>query len=542
MTDPAGPDGPGAGAPGAPEPLAPDPSEDGRLRPVPSLPERPDPDQLRRRARELQRGARAGDPAALQLLRRQLGTQLPEPLPLHLAQLALARAHGFPSWPRLMAQVQSVAERRCDPLAVLQTPTAEPAEELLRSAVLLFGPPDDPSRWSRAVRLLADQPELVREHVEVAAAAADPAGLAHHLAADPAAVSRPGGPFGWPPLLYLAYSRLALAGRAGNAPAALRVLLEAGADPDAGFLWQGLPTPFTALTGVLGGPAGSAQPPHPDGLRLATMLLDAGADPNDGQLLYNKMFDADDQHLELLLRHGLGRGDGGPWRRLLPELTDSPDELMASQLGWAVVHGFERRIRLLARAGVDLGRPLAGRLPTALGLTPVALARRSARPEVVRLLQELGAPDDEPDDESRLVEALLTGDRGAAQVLLAADPVAVGRLRERQPSLVLRAAVADQLDGVRLLVEQGFAVDALGRQDLPLEEPWETALHHAAGEGKRELAELLLGLGADPSVRDHRFDATPLGWAEHLGQHRLVELLEPVTPVGAGGPDGEQRP
>lgn len=544
MTDPAGPDTPGTEASGAEafRPPTPDPTGDDCPRPVPSLPERPDPDQLRRRARELQRGARAGDPAALQLLRRQLGTRLPEPLPLHLAQLALARAHGFPGWPRLMAQVQSVVERRCDPLAVLQTPTTNPAEELLRSAVLLFGPPDGPSRWSRAARLLADQPELVRARVEVAAAAADPAALADHLAADPAAVSRPGGPFDWPPLLYLAYSRLALAGWAGDAPAALQVLLDAGADPDVGFLWQGLPTPFTALTGVLGGATGSAQPPHPDGRRLATMLLDAGADPNDGQLLYNKMFDPDDQHLELLLRHGLGRGDGGPWRRLLPELTDSPDELLASQLGWAVVHGFERRIRLLARAGVELGRPLAARLPTALGLTPVALARRSGRPEVVRLLQELGAPDDGPDDESRLVEALLTGDRAAAQVLIRADPVAVDRLRERQPSLVLRAAVADQLDGVRLLVEHGFAVDALGRQDLPLEEPWETALHHAAGEGKHELAELLLDLGADPSTRDQRFDATPLGWAEHVGQQQLVELLEPVTPPSGGGPDHEQRP
>ena len=86
--------------------------------------------------------------------------------------------------------------------------------------------------------------------------------------------------------------------------------------------------------------------------------------------------------------------------------------------------------------------------------------------------------------------------------------------------------------GVRLLVELGFDVDALGRQDIPLEQPWETALHHAAGEGKLELARLLLELGADPAVRDARFQTTPLGWAEHLGQPALVELLTPVTPPG----------
>ncbi|MBT0568178.1 hypothetical protein [Williamsia sp. CHRR-6] len=31
------------------------------------------------------------------------------------------------------------------------------------------------------------------------------------------------------------------------------VLLQAGADPNVGFLWKGLPSPFTALTGAFGG-------------------------------------------------------------------------------------------------------------------------------------------------------------------------------------------------------------------------------------------------------------------------------------------------
>ena len=56
------------------------------------------------------------------------------------------------------------------------------------------------------------------------------------------------------------------------------------------------------------------------------------------------------------------------------------------------------------------------------------------------------------------------------------------------------------------------------------------ALHRAAGDGKLELARALLDLGADPGVRDRRFDATPLGWAQFFGQSELVRLLEPVTP------------
>ena len=76
----------------------------------------------------------------------------------------------------------------------------------------------------------------------------------------------------------------------------------------------------------------------------------------------------------------------------------------------------------------------------------------------------------------------------------------------------------------------GFDVSARGRQDLPIEEEWETPLHRAAGDGKLELAQALLDLGVDPGIGDRRFDATPLGWAKSFGRAELVDLLEPVTP------------
>lgn len=151
---------------------------------------------------------------------------------------------------------------------------------------------------------------------------------------------------------------------------------------------------------------------------------------------------------------------------------------------------------------------------------------------MVRLLVELGARDVDPDLEGHLAERLLVGDDAGVERLLAAGPGGLERLRARHPSLVLRAAVADQPAGVRLLVARGFAVDALGRQDLPVEQPWETALHHAAGEGKEDLVRLLLALGADPEVRDRRFGATPLGWARHFARPGSVALLEPVSPAG----------
>jgi siroheme synthase (precorrin-2 oxidase/ferrochelatase) len=79
------------------------------------------------------------------------------------------------------------------------------------------------------------------------------------------------------------------------------------------------------------------------------------------------------------------------------------------------------------------------------------------------------------------------------------------------------------------LIELGFDVNHAARQDAPIEQEWETALHVAAGNGDVATAQLLLAAGADPNVVDHRFDATPLGWAEHFEQPALVELLAPLT-------------
>jgi hypothetical protein len=64
------------------------------------LPDRPDLDQLRRQARELQRAAARGDSGALRRLR-----PVSDQVTLAAAQLTLAREYGFGSWPRLKSEV-----------------------------------------------------------------------------------------------------------------------------------------------------------------------------------------------------------------------------------------------------------------------------------------------------------------------------------------------------------------------------------------------------------------------------------------------------
>ena len=87
------------------------------------------------------------------------------------------------------------------------------------------------------------------------------------------------------------------------------------------------------------------------------------------------------------------------------------------------------------------------------------------------------------------------------------------------------AASRRKAGAVGLLASLGFDVNAYGRGDIPVEQAWETALHVAAGNGDVGLARLLLELGADPALEDHRFHSTPLGWARHFMQQGTIPLL-----------------
>src|SRR5690348_15577301 len=163
------------------------------------------------------------------------------------------------------------------------------AAEFSRLACLTYTPEDGPDRWARAQLLLAEHPSLTSSDIWAAAAAARPSDVSPLLSR----ATERGGPNGWPPLCYLVYSRVDASAEAVLAVA--RLLLDAGADPDDGFFFDGLSTPFTPLTGIFGaGEQGwAAQPPHPYAAALGRLLLDAGADPNDAQTLYNRMFSAD---------------------------------------------------------------------------------------------------------------------------------------------------------------------------------------------------------------------------------------------------------
>src|SRR5262249_6755556 len=155
---------------------------------------------------------------------------------------------------------------------------------------------DDPARPEAARALLAEHPQLARHSIHTVASVGDAEAARALLAADPSQARREGGPFRWEPLLYAAYSRLDSPAAEHSARDVARLLLEHGADANAGYLWEGLTSPFTALTGAFGEGEGSP-PRHRHECALARLLLEHGADPNDSQALYNRMFRPDDSHL-----------------------------------------------------------------------------------------------------------------------------------------------------------------------------------------------------------------------------------------------------
>ncbi len=473
--------------------------------PVP-LPSDPSIEQLRKQAREMQEEMRRDDSS----------------IKLSTAQRLVARKYGFPSWPKLVRHLEVVARyswRPDDEGGVADSP----ADAFLRLACLTYTDDDGPARWQRARELLEREPGIGRATVHAAAACSDADAVRAMLAEDPALARQEGGPYRWEPLMYLTYARHDAKVTEARTVAAARALLDHGADPNVGYLWHGMPSPFTALTGTFGeGELGPVrQPRHEHSIALGRALLAAGAEPNDPQALYNRMFGDDDDHLVLLFEFGLGRGNGGPWRERLGDAIDPPEELVRSQLRWAVMHDQQARVRLLLDHGVDAEAPFAD------GRTAIELAALTGNTAVVSILEEHGTPAPRFDDLDAFVAAVLAGDE---RIALTAAPELVMRARAARPGLIVWAAARANAPAVDLLIRLGFDVNALGRADVPIEHEWETALHAAVASNDRRLVEVLLGAGADPAIKDTRFEATALGWARHFEHPDLVAVLERITP------------
>lgn len=119
------------------------------------------------------------------------------------------------------------------------------------------------------------------------------------------------------------------------------------------------------------------------------------------------------------------------------------------------------------------------------------------------------------------VEACFAGDRAAIEELRRSDPSIVERALKEQPELMRTAASTGRWKALPILAEFGFTVDSPSGR---------TALHHAAASGNVEAVRTLVELGADLTIKDPTYHATPLGWAEFMSRQTSIGLASPAPP------------
>ncbi len=448
---------------------------------------------------------------------------------LHQAQLALAHDYGFKSWRALKTHLDSIGPALRDRDRVFEAARAGDVETVRRAFASGFDPatPDADGRTvnqiakerrHEAIELLArdlqggktrpdDEMQAIRSIMR-AAQSGDLDALRAGLDAHPEWIDALGGGFEKAAALHLAVLR--------NQHAATRLLIERGADLNRReFPDNAAPLHFAAVHGDM------------ETIRL---LVEAGADIDGhgddhgvGVLGWATCFGEVRQEVaKYLLDHGAKLN---LWTAIA---LDRADELHAMITG--------DRSLLAARMTRNQHR-----------CTPLHLAARKNRLQIVQLLLELGADPNARDatgatalttasevgadpgivaalQGAGLAPDLLTvvnmGRYSEAETMLQDDPARIGP--DGIDTIALHIAVSKRnLATIRWLLAHGVDVNA--KRSM-----WDlnhTALHMTIESGAIEIARMLLDAGADPNVRDDRHHATALGWAEFFGRGEMAELI-----------------
>ena len=232
------------------------------------------------------------------------------------------------------------------------------------------------------------------------------------------------------------------------------------------------------------------------------LLLEAGANPDDGESVYHSTEAPSPECLRALLEHGA---------------TVEP-----IMLAHALDDERMEHVRLLLDAGAD-----------ARELLPFAV-RRGRGPEYLRLLVEHGADLEHRSGEewrhptrirTAYQHAVLRGRDESAELLASlgadtavdADDLAIAAIaRGERPAVVPQALDYDQQEVVILAAVRGrmpLVVELFGPnlRGVVGGSPEGSLLHHAAWVGDPALVKFLLDAGAEPS--------DSLDWAAHGSQH-----------------------
>jgi ankyrin repeat protein len=379
-----------------------------------------------------------------------------------------------------------------------------------------------------ALRILAESPDLVAGDPYLSCAIGDENALRLATQADPSWLNRPGGPLRLPPLFAVVHSALlGVPEFRERLHESAKFLIAAGADinqriysrwPPASLSSPDERYPLSTLYGAAGTNRDAA---------LTKLLLEAGADPNDGESLYHSLENPD--CTRLLLEHGarisqtnaiyrsLDLDDAAPLKLLLQHGGDPneparnpPLSDWGSPLLWAIRRRRSiRHVEALLEAGADPSRV------TPTGVNAYRLALQFGLVEVAELLRSrIGA---QPiSDEERFVAACARGDEHEARAIGASRPDLPASLPEAQLRLLPDITAEGGSEGARLMVRLGWPIAVRGGD-------WDaSALNLAVFRGDAGLTRFLLEHGAK-WTEEHGFGDNVCGTLSWASRNQPVE-------------------
>lgn len=483
---------------------------------IKALPHHPSLEQYKKQAKDLLRDCRLDLPGALSRVQQHHPrfSIRPESEPpvtrvsLTDAQLVIAREHGFESWPKFAAHIETL--RVAQSVASLDDPVAG----FIRAACVPHPGTHVSGNLDEAELILSRYPHVARANIFTAAVLADEATVRGFLERDAGSATATGAPHGWDALTYLCFSRYLRLdhSRSEAFVRTARALLDAGASANTGW-WETIDTdttPRQVPESAIYGAAGVAH--HPGVTRL---LLEYGADPNDEETPYHVPEGYDNTVMRIVLESGKLNDRSRTWMlvrkadwhdldgmRLALEFGADPNAIPR----WgnnALQHSVQRdngieMITLLLDHGAD---PLLGNGRD--GRSAAVMAARRGRGDVLSLLAERGInPPYEGVD--KLLAACALADRATAGALIAEHPQHLTDLLAEGGMLLVQFAGVGNREGVGCLLDLGVSVNAVS----PHGDPYfdiardSMALHSAAWRAWPATLKLLLSRGAAVNAKD----------------------------------------